>query len=511
MFSPSSKPSGSNSFLWTFPECPIRVHVKFQLIDRLRRDVLDVAPAAREVGGLLIGNESSLDGDVEISDYVSLSPGSEASTNFVICSESLTRAIQSGRAADRRVVGFYRTHLDQRLELRAEDLECIRSKFNNPKNVFLLIRPHDGHFSGGFFYWQDSTVVGGLTFPFSSAELRGPSWTTLLGPTPRPSGMRTLFVQARERTPRMNRGVGIGLIVLVAILIAVAGVLRTQRPAEGTSHALGLRVERALMGVVVAWNPSTPEIAAAKDANLLIWDGSSPPAFVRLNPAQLRSGRAFFTSISDRVEVRLDIIGAAGRARTESIVSTARTPELAPEEIRAPRISADNSAKQPDPEAKAPADLSPPVKRADKDGNTLAELSKSPEPPSAGVGGIALPQTFHSFNGPRESGVSSPIAEESADSTFHPAVPIRETRPEIPPQVRPLIQSDNTVEVHVRVSASGKVTAAKLAATKGPVADLLAKSAVNAALGWQFRPATQNGQAVASEKLLEFLFRSSGR
>jgi len=55
------------------------------------------------------------------------------------------------------------------------------------------------------------------------------------------------------------------------------------------------------------------------------------------------------------------------------------------------------------------------------------------------------------------------------------------------------------------------VRAAKLAAVKGPVADLLSKSAVNAALGWQFRPATQNGEAVPSEKVLEFLFRSSSR
>ena len=65
MSSPSSKSAvSSKSFLWTFPECPVRIHVSYQFIDRLRKEVLDVAPADREVGGLLIGHESP-DGDIE--------------------------------------------------------------------------------------------------------------------------------------------------------------------------------------------------------------------------------------------------------------------------------------------------------------------------------------------------------------------------------------------------------------------------------------------------------------
>jgi TonB family protein len=67
------------------------------------------------------------------------------------------------------------------------------------------------------------------------------------------------------------------------------------------------------------------------------------------------------------------------------------------------------------------------------------------------------------------------------------------------------------VEVQVSISALGKVTAAKLASMKGPVAESLSKSALNAALAWQFRPATQNGEAVPSDKILEFLFRPSTR
>jgi protein TonB len=101
------------------------------------------------------------------------------------------------------------------------------------------------------------------------------------------------------------------------------------------------------------------------------------------------------------------------------------------------------------------------------------------------------------------------VAEARASGSFQEAVPIRETRPETPPELRTLIQADNVVEVQVRISTSGKVTSARLAGVKGPAALSLSKTALNAALNWQFRPATQNGEAVPSDKILQFLFRPS--
>lgn len=493
MFSSSSKTAfDSKFFLWTFPECPVRIHVSHQFIDRLRKVVLDLAPEDREVGGLLLGNELSPTGDIEVSDYFQLPPGSESNKNFRVCSDSLTQAIQSGRAADRRVVGFYRTHLEQRIQLRPQDLECIRSKFNDPMNVFLVIRPHDGRASAGFFFWEDGSVVGGLTFPFSSTELDSPSWTTLVGGSPKPSRLHGLLARTWGGALPTSAGRRIGLVVLIVILLAFAAALRIYYPTSDTSHALGLRIERALLGVVVAWNPAAPEVATAKDADLLIWDGSSPPAFVRLTTAQLRAGRTFFTSVSDRVEVRLDIIGTAGKARTESIVSVAHPGDLVSPEPPAAEASAPVPAKETSPPApqvseKAKAPVTAPVAAA-----PVQEAKGQQRPPAA-----------------QPENTPPPAAEGSAQVAFQTAVPIREKRPEIPSELRPLIQSDNVVEVQVRISALGKVTAAKLAATKGPMAASLSQLALNAALGWQFRPATQNGEAVPSEKILEFLFRPS--
>ncbi len=530
MFSSSPKSAlGSKSFLWTFPECPVRIHVSFQFIDRLRKEVLDVAPADREVGGLLIGNELSPNGDIEVSDHFQLPPGSESSKNFVICSDALTQAIQSGRAANRRVIGFYRNHLDQRIQLRSGDLECARSKFSDPMNIFLVIRPHDGRASAAFFFWQDGSVVGGLTFPFSGAELTSPSWTSLMGGSPQPNRLNILLARARDRALETSTAVRIGLLALVVILVALAGVWRiyqptaaTSRPlitAQSQSQTLGLRVEKALMGVVIAWNPETPEVAAAKDADLLIWDGSSPPAFIRLTTAQLRAGRAFFTAVSDRVEVRLDVIGAAGRARTESIVAAGRTPDI----VAAEPPAAQNSAVVPTKPAPVPAVEKPrvparsiiPRAPAAKGNGGLAAQPQPPELESPDATATALTQTFHSFNDPQTDArlqQTAPVSPaKPAANSFQAAVPIREVRPAIPAQLRELVQSDNVVQVQVHISTSGTVTDAKLGAMQGPAADLLSKLALNAARDWHFRPATQNGEAVPSDKILEFLFRPLGR
>ena len=565
MFSPSSKSAhGSKSFLWTFPECPVRIHVSYQFIDRLRKEVLDVAPTDREVGGLLIGNELSPHGDIEVSDHFQLPPGSESIKNFAICSDALTQAIQSGRAANRRVVGFYRNHLDQRIQLRPGDLECARSKFSDPMNVFLVIRPHDGRASAAFFFWQDGSVVGGLTFPFSSAELTSPSWTSLVGGSPRPSRLSILLAGARDRALETSTGVRIGLLTLLILLFAVAGAWRLYQPTAATSRpltavqsqsqALGLRVDKALMGVVIAWNPESPEIAAAKDANLLIWDGSNPPAFIRLTTAQLHAGRAFFTAVNDRVEVRMDVIGAAGRARTESLVAAGSPPDILSADAPSPqtspllpskeaslppaaRMHADSSTTLPVEKARIPARSFTPSPPAARPSPGLAEQPQPPELESPAGNVTALTQTFQSFNDPRtalpprppdapvvrEAPKQQPVSDarpqqtapvappKRAVSSFQAAVPIREVRPAIPAQLRQLVQSDNVVQVQVHISTSGTVTDAKLGAMQGPAAGFLSKLALNAAQGWHFRPATQNGEAVPSDKILEFLFRPSGR
>jgi hypothetical protein len=411
-------------------------------------------------------------------------------------------------AGDQRVIGFYRTQLEQRIQLRGEDIECARTKFDDPTNVFLVIRPHDGRVSAAFFFWHEGSVVGGLTFPFSISELKSPSWQTLVGGSSK-RGLSSLVARVQNRVLRVSTRPRIGLFVLVATVIALGGVLHIYHLTADSPHTLGLRVERALLGIIVGWNPATPEIADAKDANLLIMDGSSPPAVLRLTASELHAGRVFYPSVGDRVEVRLDIIGTIGKATTESVVSVSRAADLGSSVLAttipntgvatqqaggtpAQKVSEDSSTGEP-PEmrARAPASiqLSPITKATVNDWRTI------------------LPREASDVQSVR----AGRKVAEGPRTSFRAAVPMYKMRPEIESQLTPLIQIDNVVEVQVSIDAFGKVTAAQLASTKGPVADLLSKSALNAALGWKFRPATRDGEAVASEMVLEFVFPSSSR
>src|SRR4051794_12738904 len=111
MASPCFKPSpDAGSFLWTFPECPVRIHVRFDLIERLQKEVLDATPPDREIGGMLVGNVLSSNGDIEVLDYVPLPSATTISKTFSMRPESLKTALQAWTGSG-RVIGFYRTHL----------------------------------------------------------------------------------------------------------------------------------------------------------------------------------------------------------------------------------------------------------------------------------------------------------------------------------------------------------------------------------------------------------------
>jgi TonB family protein len=79
----------------------------------------------------------------------------------------------------------------------------------------------------------------------------------------------------------------------------------------------------------------------------------------------------------------------------------------------------------------------------------------------------------------------------------------------VPASIRAQIRSDNTIVVKAQVSASGHVTSANPISSSGDAAGILVKYAVQAARGWRFRPATEGGKPVPSERNITFLFRPS--
>jgi hypothetical protein len=479
-------PTNVKSYLWSFPGCPLQIHLSFDLIERIRSEVLELAPADREVGGLLLGNASPDSADVHVSDYFLVPPGSGAGP-YLICSNGLAHALSSCSATERQVVGYFRTHLAPRVQLRSEELDCIRQSFQDSKNVFLVIRVHEGHASGGFFFWQDGRVFGDstLTFPFSVTELNKPAWNTLVGGSPAESRMSSAVKQARQTMSLGAHRVGLALFAVAVLFAVVIFAGRGLFTGQDGSGALGLRARRTGLSVEVSWNASNPKLADAKEANLLIWDGPGQPMFLPLTRDQLRSGRMLVTSVNDKVGIRLDVIADSGEAKIESISLSPQASAPPPEPVarQEPPVKAEAGAR--------PAPAAPPKWKIFND---LSEpRSKKPR-----VSRDAAPPVLHTL-------------DRAAGGPTRAAEPITETQPAVPPDLRARISSDNVIGVRVEINAAGKVVGAKLASEKGAVADSLASLAVGAAWHWRFRPATENGKQVRSEKTIEFLFRPPSR
>lgn len=78
---------------------------------------------------------------------------------------------------------------------------------------------------------------------------------------------------------------------------------------------------------------------------------------------------------------------------------------------------------------------------------------------------------------------------------------------EIPPSMKPKIQSEVRVNVLVAIDREGNVTGARVASTKGESANLLVGEALQAAKQSRFRPAREGEKTVQSQMVLTFLFK----
>lgn len=264
----------------------------------------------------------------------------------------------------------------------------------------------------------------------------------------------------------------------------------------------------------------------AAEANLLIWDGPSQPSYIPLTPTELRTGSRSYTTINDKVSIRLEVLGALGNAKTDSVVLPSgelNSPAVEAAEYAAsttPRIESDRKLTAGQgADVESPAGLvSTPVQPP-----SAAPEPSNPRPasPQQAERASVFPtrqasksRTAPAANSPLSTELSEPTPpsrNEEDTQSFKLAEAIRVQQPKVPPEIKSMIRSDNVVEVQVRVDESGKVIAIMSVSTTGTAAASLVRYALEAAHGWLFKPATQNGKAVRSDKVLQFLFRPSDR
>jgi hypothetical protein len=309
------------------------------VIEQLQAEVSQSAAWRGEIGGLLIRSKKSKPGTIRIVDFIPL-PGEQKASDphFKLSSASLAEAI-ARCPSDSKIVGYYRTDVDQRVHLRAEDLDTIQQWFKDPTSVFLVIAPASlGRPTAGFFFWENGAVTANpsLTFPFDAAKLVSEGWPTQAESQEKErfATLTAIFLNLAAAVQRLSIPAKIGIVSALFALVVGIRVFtwnRASSPSKlAASPSLGLQVKRDGTKFLIAWNQTTAPIQNAKDANLVIWDssrqawdGSSEPLYMPLTQAQLRSGSVTYTSFSftEKVKFRLDTLSKSGDAASESMVS----------------------------------------------------------------------------------------------------------------------------------------------------------------------------------------------
>jgi len=333
---PSRGQTISESYVFDNLRIPFRILLGADVIARLESEI--ARSGARETGGLLIRKKRSDPSVVKIFDIIPAA-GASKDGRFRFPPDFLAEAI-ARCPSDSKIAGFYRTDLEPGIRLRAEDQEPIRQWFTDPQSIFLVISTAPDHKPrAGFFGWENQSVSAEplVVFPLSNEKLMGAGWPSL-----RDVGGRTGLFRWPARslsglTSAIRHASTKALIGTAAVVVALAIGVRVlvwnyapRRPPAASN--LGLQVELVGPNFLVSWNPSHPEIARAKDANLVVWEGDSDtagePAVLTLRETQLHQGSFVYhpTSLGSRVRFRLDIIDGSGNSTAESLVWVA--PDL---------------------------------------------------------------------------------------------------------------------------------------------------------------------------------------
>jgi TonB family protein len=547
---------------------------------------IKVTPAS-EIGGLLWGRirADPRGSSMDIIDAEIIPSGGPLHNTGCEDARLIERALKRSRADGLKLLGYFRSHIRDGLCLSPTDQEFIKNHLCDPECAFLLIRPFEmGICMGAFFFWQNGrlqTDGSDLEVPFvaldqhtveqqeslSSFVFR-PKQITRIEPG-RPGDMPTTplepraimtppaaIVEERSRTThsvRKNRLLVFALaaVVLMATTAGIVGyfvlpILKSEflamtEPAR--NPGVGLRVMRAPDGQLdLTWNRSVLEAARARDAQLIIKDGSLTKELA-IDAGQLRSGTLTYFPSGMDVQFRLEVALAGGRTVAESVrvilpgqetikddivqgpaqsppsepatpgsalSATSSTPSAPPEHARfrtptyiPPRVIVASK--------KRPINTAAPDLRLDNglaNGAPPAALAVLlSQPPRSGPQAPPMGTT----SGRTAGTLSSPpagrtVAEISAG--YIPPRPIRQVMPDVKLAGRTLTSEASRVAVQVSIDESGRVKDARLAQTANKANGLVANAAIAAARQWAFQPASLHGRAVAAEHVIVFEFRS---
>jgi Gram-negative bacterial TonB protein C-terminal len=539
-------------YVWEDPGDSIMVQLSLDVVDRLSAAVqqgLGAGGRGVEIGGILLGRPDPSGGrTVLIEDFEQIPCEHARGASYTLSRHDLaTLGAHLERRQGRQVAGYFRSHTRPGMYLDQEDYAVISTCFQDPSQVFLLVKPGpDGTSVGGFFFWEEGDInrrASYRQFPFERQRLlQGAFPMAEQPPAPPPAISRA--ARARRVPPASWL-----MVPLIAGLLLIAGFFVAQsRSRSGAPAIPALQVRQAGNALELRWDKNSPVIRKAGMGILWITDGAQR---VRreLDPKALAEGRITYAPVSRNVNFELQVFAltqrihqsvrgwepppsapvtqvatnlavpaqtqtelpkSAQRAVLEPALPQKAAPKIRVAKARGPHTHV--SKRSPVLPVRAPVTVARAAPSALAPPPALAP-SHVPQPNLAGLlapHAVSLPpaplaevsyEVPHASVFRRVFRKITPFGDSSSED-FVPASPIHKVAPRVPAGV----EDEAAVDVKIYIDDSGNVSRAQLLSPRSP----LAAPSLSAARQWQFAPARKHDKPVASEIVLHFRFGSEG-
>jgi proteasome lid subunit RPN8/RPN11 len=367
-------------------DCPsgsVSLRCAYSLLEQIRKEVVDkflsIPRGGLEIGGVLFGTITGE--EIQLLAHKPLDIEYLNGPSFVLSRTDEINLIQLIGASQSdpelqgmEPVGWYHSHTRSDLSLTDEDIAVHQRFFPRPEHVALVIRPHKFEpAQAGFFVRNtDGSLQGdapraSFAFPLPGAD------ESKNGDTPAPSvavtspdvhkpAVHSPFgsspihsdevdsdaaapVDSDQGTPNATRrNWGIGGLAAAVLCVAVVMFLPNQAPTRQEPAPMWVHVSDAGNQLTITWNRSSPTVANARTAEILITDGDQQTARVPLDKESLSRGTISYVRHSGNVEVRMRVQSQADRFLEEVVRFIG--PEIAPPPAPIVPVKRD----EPDPE-----------------------------------------------------------------------------------------------------------------------------------------------------------------
>ena len=366
----------SHYYIWRASN-DFAIHLSIHTVTQLSAQIARGAGHSRmgELRGILLGrslDDAPLRATV-IDDFELIAPADDAAGQGQESDDTLLEIAcrKQRKDSELRVVGFFRSRRDGRLNMGSRDRETFGRLFSETGNVALLIQTsrRGNESDAAFFYWERGGAQPrdfGFGFPFDAGQLVAghPGWRYpdpledtaavaslpsppdqiaeaeselappisdwTLPPPPVPRAAQTSIRWSRLAPTVLLVALASGAMQLAMSSRRVVAAPRTNensveeatQPPDVTDHVLGLSVTTKPGQLEIRWNPESAVLATADKALVKITENGVTEV-LSFDQSQLHDGYVAYKPKTNDVSIRLEVTAKDGSTKSESIRSVA--------------------------------------------------------------------------------------------------------------------------------------------------------------------------------------------